>query len=79
MTSKSLDELKALDQLLEDASKLIRAQEREVARLHAAGLDPAQAESLLEAYRMSARIAATRKQEIEAEIARQSSGKSPPR
>ena len=65
-------QLAALESLLEEARKLIQAQEQEVERLRAAGQDPKRAEGLLDAYRESARIAAERKRELERELARRS-------
>ena len=70
MNKESLEQkLAAVNQIIEDAASLTRAQEKEVARMRAAGLDSARAEALLEAYRWSARIAAERKQDLEVQIA----------
>jgi hypothetical protein len=55
------EQLAAIDHLIEDAKRLRKAQEREVERLHAAGLDTRSAEGLLDAYRAGARIATERK------------------
>ncbi len=65
-------QLAALESLLEEARKLIQAQEREVESLRAAGQNTKRAEGLLDAYRESARIAAERKRELERELARRS-------
>jgi hypothetical protein len=65
-------QLAALESLLEEARKLIQAQEHEVESLRAAGQDTKRAEGLLDAYRESARIAAERKCELERELARRS-------
>jgi len=63
----------AIDRLLEEARNLTKAQEREVERLHAAGLDTRSAEGLLDAYRASVRIASERRRELETELARRTS------
>lgn len=65
-------QLAALESLVEEARKLVQAQEQEVERLRAAGHDTKRAEGLLDAYRESARIAAERKRELERELARRS-------
>jgi hypothetical protein len=65
--------LAATKKLVEEAEKLIRAQEEEVARMRSAGLDTRHAEGLLEAYRESARIALKEHRELETEIARRRS------
>jgi hypothetical protein len=67
------EQLAAIDRLLEEARNLTKAQEREVERLHAAGLDTRSAEGLLDAYRASVRIASERRRELETELARRTS------
>jgi hypothetical protein len=67
------EELAAIDRLLEGAKNLTKAQEREVERLRAAGLDTRSAEGLLDAYRASVRIASERRRELEMELARRTS------
>lgn len=62
--------LAATKRLVEEAEKLIHAQEQEVSRMRSAGLDTRHAEGLLEAYRESARIALRQHRELETEIAR---------
>jgi len=62
--------LAAIDKLIEEAEKLISAQEQEVDRMRAAGLDTRHAQGLLEAYRASARIAVQERRELQNEIAR---------
>jgi hypothetical protein len=64
------ERLAAVNRLIEESQKLIRAQEQEVAKLQKAGFDTQHAEALLDAYRASARIAAEEKRQLEAEIAR---------
>jgi hypothetical protein len=66
------EQLAAIDRLIEEAKNLTKAQEREVERLHAAGLDTRSAEGLLDAYRASVRIASERKRELKKELARRS-------
>jgi len=65
--------LAATKKLIEEAEKLVRAQEQEVARMRSAGLDTRHAEGLLAAYRESARIAIRQHRELEKEIAFRSS------
>ena len=60
--------LAATKKLVEEAEKLIHAQEQEVARMRSAGLDTKHAEGLLEAYRESARIALRQVRDLEKEI-----------
>lgn len=62
--------LAAIDKLIEEAEKLISAQEQEVDRMRAAGLDTRHAQGLLEAYQASARIAVQERRELQNEIAR---------
>jgi hypothetical protein len=63
--------LVAANQLLDEAEKLIKAQEREVARMKAASLNAQRAENLLKAYRLSLRLAAQDKADIEDAITRE--------
>jgi hypothetical protein len=67
------ERLTAVNRLIEEAQKLIRAQEQGVARIQKAGFDTQHAEALLDAYRACARIAAEEKRQLEIEIARRSS------
>jgi hypothetical protein len=67
------EQLAAIDRLLEGARNLTKAQEQEVERLRAAGLDTRSAEGLLDAYRASVRIASERRRELEMELARRTS------
>jgi hypothetical protein len=67
------EQLAAIDRLLEGAKNLTKAQEQEVERLRAAGLDTRSAEGLLDAYRASVRIASERRRELEMELARRTS------
>lgn len=57
MTANPTDKLAAANALVAQARKLVASQEQEVARMRAAGLDAARAQSLLEAYRVSLRLA----------------------
>jgi hypothetical protein len=54
----------------EDANRLLRAQEVEVARMSLAGRSVMDAQTLLSAFREAARLAEERKQVLQAEIAR---------
>jgi hypothetical protein len=63
------ERLAAANVLLEEARKLVSLQEQEVARIRAAGLNPTRALSLLEAYRVSLRLAEKEKAEVEEAIA----------
>lgn len=67
------EKLAAVNRLIAQTEQLIGAQEQEVAKLKAAGLDARHAEGLLDAYRASARIASAEKRQLEEEIARCSS------
>jgi hypothetical protein len=57
MTANSIDKLAAANALVAQARKLVVSQEQEVARIRAAGIDTARAQSLLDAYRVSLRLA----------------------
>jgi hypothetical protein len=59
------EKLAAANVLVEEARKLIAAQEQEVARMRAAGLNPRNAQGLLDAYRASLRLADQEKAEVE--------------
>jgi hypothetical protein len=65
--------LAAVIRLIEEAEGLIRAQEQQVDRMRASGLDSRHAQGLLEAYRASVRIAVQEQRELEAELAHRSS------
>jgi hypothetical protein len=51
------ERLRAAKAAVEDAHRLIHAQEAEVARMRLAGLDVSRAETLLGAYKQGARLA----------------------
>ena len=63
------ERLTAANTLLDEARKLVTVQEQEVARMRAAGLNTTRALSLLEAYRVSLRLAEKEKAEVEEAIA----------
>jgi hypothetical protein len=65
MTASLGERLAAASVLVEEARKLIAAQEQEVARMRAAGLNPGKAQGLLDAYRASLRLADQEKTEVE--------------
>ena len=72
MTASNGEKLAAANELVDEARKLVTAQEQEVARLRAAGLNPSKAQALLDAYRVSLRLADKEKAEVEEAIERQS-------
>lgn len=53
----SIERLRIAEAAVEEAHRLIRTQEAEVARMRSAGLDFSRAESLLRAYKEGARLA----------------------
>ena len=57
MNAGPIDKLAAVNALVAQARKLVASQEQEVARMRAAGLDPARAQSLLDAYVVSLQLA----------------------
>jgi hypothetical protein len=63
------ERLAAANALLDEARKLVTVQEQEVARIRAAGLNANRAQGLLEAYRVSLRLAEKEKAEVEEAIA----------
>jgi hypothetical protein len=52
-----IERLRSAEVAVEEARRLIRAQEAEVARMRMAGLDANRAETLLRAYKEGARLA----------------------
>jgi hypothetical protein len=72
MTASNGEKLAAANELVDEARKLVTAQEQEVARMRAAGLNSSKAQALLDAYRVSLHLADKEKAEVEADIERQS-------
>lgn len=52
-----IERLRSAEAAVEEAHRLVRAQEAEVARMRSAGLDISRAETLLRAYKEGARLA----------------------
>jgi hypothetical protein len=52
-----IERVKSAEAAVEEARRLIRAQEAEVARMRLAGVDVSRAETLLRAYKEGARLA----------------------
>jgi hypothetical protein len=57
MNAGSTDKLAAVNSLVAQARKLVASQEQEVARMRAVGLNVTRAQSLLDAYGLSLRLA----------------------
>jgi hypothetical protein len=71
MNASLADRLAAANELVDEARKLLTSQEQEVARMRAAGLNTSRAQGLLDAYRVSLRLANKEKAEVEDAIERQ--------
>lgn len=63
------DDPQQIEEVLRIAEALARAQEAEIHRMRAAGLDVKQAETLLSAYREALRLAAEHRQRLKEAVA----------